>query len=66
MNGGRHNGEVALVTGANKGIGREISRRLAAEQGADLPVKLALLGADSPTGSFLGQDDSSVEAVVPW
>lgn len=27
----RHSGEIALVTGANKGLGREITRRLAAE-----------------------------------
>ena len=46
----RHSGEVALVTGANKGIGREIVRRLA---------------ADGPTGTFLGQDDMRRE-VMPW
>jgi NAD(P)-dependent dehydrogenase (short-subunit alcohol dehydrogenase family) len=48
---------------------------LSAEQGADLPAKLALLGADGstgtflghPSGTFLGHDDSSVEeVVVPW
>lgn len=48
---------------------------LTAEQGADLPAKLALLGADGstgtflghPSGTFLGHDDSSVEeVVVPW
>jgi NAD(P)-dependent dehydrogenase (short-subunit alcohol dehydrogenase family) len=31
MNEGGHAGEVAVVTGANKGLGREIARRLAAE-----------------------------------
>lgn len=31
MSNNRHHGEIALVTGANKGIGREIGRRLAVE-----------------------------------
>jgi NAD(P)-dependent dehydrogenase (short-subunit alcohol dehydrogenase family) len=31
MNQAGHAGEVAVVTGANKGLGREIARRLAAE-----------------------------------
>ena len=46
---------------------------LTAEQGADVPVKLALLGADGPTGTFPGHpsgaffgSDSSVEDVLPW
>ena len=39
---------------------------LTAEQGADLPAKLALLGAGGPTGKFLGYDDSSIEEVLPW
>ncbi len=40
--------------------------QLTIEQGADLPVKLALRGADGPTGQFLGHDNSSAEEVVPW
>ena len=39
---------------------------LTPEQGADLPAKLALLGAGGPTGKFLGYDDSSIEEVLPW
>ncbi len=31
MSKGQHQGEVALVTGANKGLGKQIARRLAAE-----------------------------------
>jgi len=36
------------------------------EQGAEVPVKLALLGADGPTGAFRGTDDGSIEQSVPW
>ena len=39
---------------------------LTAEQGAGLPVKLALPGSDGPTGTFLGQDESLEREVVPW
>jgi len=43
---------------------------LTPEQGADLPVKLALRGAGGPTGKFLGYNDnvndSVVEQVLPW
>lgn len=38
------------------------------EQGAEVPVRLALMGADGSTGTFRGNDDGSVEAeaTVPW
>ncbi|MER5781995.1 SDR family NAD(P)-dependent oxidoreductase [Streptomyces mobaraensis] len=36
------------------------------EQGAEVPVALALLGRDGPTGTFRGGDGTSVEDVVPW
>ncbi|MGH2761613.1 MAG: SDR family NAD(P)-dependent oxidoreductase [Thermoleophilaceae bacterium] len=36
------------------------------EQGAEVPVKLALLGAGGPTGAFLGRDDGSIDEAVPW
>lgn len=35
------------------------------EQGAEVPVRLALLDSDGPTGQFLGDGDS-VSPVVPW
>ncbi|MBC2877877.1 MULTISPECIES: SDR family NAD(P)-dependent oxidoreductase [Streptomyces] len=36
------------------------------EQGADVPVALALLDADGPTGTFRGGDGTSAEDTVPW
>jgi NAD(P)-dependent dehydrogenase (short-subunit alcohol dehydrogenase family) len=36
------------------------------EEGAEAPVRLALLGADDPTGAFLGGDDGSVAEPLPW
>lgn len=36
------------------------------EQGAQVPVQLALLGPDGPSGEFRGDDDSSVSVTVPW
>jgi NAD(P)-dependent dehydrogenase (short-subunit alcohol dehydrogenase family) len=36
------------------------------EQGAEVPVKLALLGTDGPTGSFLGNENGSIGQAVPW
>lgn len=36
------------------------------EQGAEVPVKLALLGAGGPTGAFLGNEDGSIGQTVPW
>ncbi|MGH3927354.1 MAG: SDR family NAD(P)-dependent oxidoreductase, partial [Pseudonocardiaceae bacterium] len=40
--------------------------QLTPEQGADLPVKLALLDTGGPTGEFFAYDDSDVEQVLPW
>ncbi|HEV7963941.1 MAG TPA: hypothetical protein VGP57_15500 [Actinoplanes sp.] len=51
------NNSTALVTGANKGIGKEIARQLAA--GA---VRLALLPDDGPTGEFHSWEGT----VMPW
>ncbi|SPE47795.1 Diacetyl reductase [Streptomyces netropsis] len=36
------------------------------EEGAEVPVRLALMGADGPTGSFRGSMDGSVDETVPW
>ncbi|WP_167478826.1 SDR family oxidoreductase [Nocardia arthritidis] len=38
---------------------------LTAEQAAAVPVRLALLDADGPTGAFLGADGPA-ETVIPW
>jgi NAD(P)-dependent dehydrogenase (short-subunit alcohol dehydrogenase family) len=39
---------------------------LSAEQGAGLPVELALLGADGPTGGFFTRQDGKTRTTVPW
>jgi NAD(P)-dependent dehydrogenase (short-subunit alcohol dehydrogenase family) len=69
-------GKVALITGANKGIGLEIARQLgrqgmtvlnshqgihSVEQGARAAVRLATLPADGPTGGFF-----DVDGPLPW
>jgi hypothetical protein len=58
---------IALVTGANKGIGHMVVRRLAerghqtVEEGSDAIVRLATLGPDGPTGGFFDRTGP-----VPW
>ncbi len=57
------NGQAALVSGVNRGIGREVVRQFVArarsvEEGVDTPVWAATLTGNVPTGSFfrkLGQ-----------
>lgn len=39
---------------------------LTPEQGAEVPVQLALMGADGPTGTFRGSSDGSAEETLPW
>jgi NAD(P)-dependent dehydrogenase (short-subunit alcohol dehydrogenase family) len=36
------------------------------ERGAELPVRVALLGSDGPTGWFFGDDDHATDGIVPW
>jgi NAD(P)-dependent dehydrogenase (short-subunit alcohol dehydrogenase family) len=36
------------------------------EQGAQVPVRLALLGPTGPTGGFFGDDTFAVEGSIPW
>lgn len=36
------------------------------ELGAEVPVALALLGPDGPTGTFRGDNDGAADAIVPW
>ena len=51
------NGQAALVSGANRGIGREVVHQLAArtrsvEEGVNSPVCAAMLPCNGPTGGF--------------
>ena len=51
------NGQAALVSGANRGIGREVVPQLAArtrsvEEGVNTPVCAAMLPCNGPTGGF--------------
>ena len=76
MTAGQHRGEVALVTGANKGIGREIARRLAAEgmtvylgardeaRGRAAERELAEAGGDVRFVPLDVTDDEQVKAAV--
>lgn len=36
------------------------------QQGAEVPVRLALQNGDGPTGMFFGNDDFAVDGIVPW
>jgi hypothetical protein len=51
------NRQAALVSGANRGIGREVVRQLAArtrsvEEGVNTPVWAMMLPCNGPTGGF--------------
>lgn len=35
-------------------------------RGAELPVRIALLAPDGPTGRFFGDDDNAADGIVPW
>jgi NAD(P)-dependent dehydrogenase (short-subunit alcohol dehydrogenase family) len=52
-------GFVATDLNRNRGA-------LTVEQGAELPVELALLPADGPTGQFLTRGDDGATTIVPW
>ena len=53
--------EVALITGANRGIGFETAKPMEIPEGGKASVAAALLGPDGPSGRFihLGQE-------LPW
>lgn len=63
-----------LVNAANPGLvgtdlnnlepGRDGVRTT--ERGAAVPVRLALLAPDGPTGGFFGDDDHAPDGIVPW
>ncbi|MFI5521401.1 hypothetical protein [Streptomyces platensis] len=36
------------------------------EEGADVPVQLALLRTADPTGTFRGSMDDSADETIPW
>jgi len=52
-----NNGQAALVSGTNRGIGREVVRQLAArtcsvEEDVNTPVWAVMLPCNGPTGGF--------------
>ena len=63
-------GDGVLVNAAWPGfVATDLNERrgaLSAEEGAALPVELALLGADGPTGGFFTRKDGKARTAVPW
>jgi NAD(P)-dependent dehydrogenase (short-subunit alcohol dehydrogenase family) len=63
-------GDGVLVNAAWPGfVATDLNRNRGArsvDEGAELPVQLALLGADGPTGQFFTLGDDGTRRVVPW
>jgi NAD(P)-dependent dehydrogenase (short-subunit alcohol dehydrogenase family) len=59
-----------LVNAANPGfVATDMNDHqgvLSVTEGARVPVALATLGPDGPTGTFMGEDGSATGAPVPW
>lgn len=62
--------EGVLVNSAWPGfVATDLNRQrgsLTIEQGAELPVELALLGSDGPTGGFFMRGEDGTRTSVPW
>ena len=63
-------GDGVLVNAAWPGfVATDLNRNRgsrSASEGAELPVQLALLGEDGPTGQFFTLGDDGTRKVVPW